>query len=230
MRSGLTDAFVAPIADALKVNENLTFVSLALNRVSNQGLADLTQALYLNVTLTRLDVSFNEVTDDGLAVFADVLRSNTVLASVLLASNRITEAGVRSLAEALPGNTSLTELDLSGNTQLDVSRSGSCGAALALLLRNGVALASLSIAGCGIGAVSTLGLAEGIAAHASIRHLALEGNEADPSACALLAASQSLREFKLGSVSAPAAAAFAPLLQREPNTKVTELVMRKRAV
>eukprot|EP00162_Nutomonas_longa_P009274 comp19139_c0_seq1/m.35617 comp19139_c0_seq1/g.35617 ORF comp19139_c0_seq1/g.35617 comp19139_c0_seq1/m.35617 type:complete len:414 (+) comp19139_c0_seq1:3-1244(+) len=179
--SGLTDAFVAPLAEALKANDKIQRLSLAHNRISNNGLADLTQALLLNLSLNTLILNDNEVGDDGIKLFADVLCSNAVLAHIDLSDNLITGSGVAAIGRALAANSTLTLLSLSDN---NLGHSG--GDAIASCISNSASIIDLRAARCALDESSTNAIAQALSASASLSRIDLAGNRFAEPACSII--------------------------------------------
>lgn len=121
------------IADALRVNQRLTALTLGQNHIGAEGAIDIFDALLTNTTLEYLDLSRSSLgtrvsspSDDAafspdtlespVGVFiADVLRDNATLSTLILHGNSLKDRAGSKLAKALKFNTSLTLLDLSQN-------------------------------------------------------------------------------------------------------------------
>lgn len=102
-------AGVSVIAEALKVNTQLTKLELAGNHLGDQGTADVAMALKRHSALTRLGLQINDIKDAGAVALADLLRVNTKIGSVSVEANNIGERGQAALELSLRSNTSLLE-------------------------------------------------------------------------------------------------------------------------
>ncbi|KAG5189462.1 leucine rich repeat protein [Tribonema minus] len=107
----------AALADALRVNDSITTVSLEWNSIGlfESGLESLASALELNRSVTTLDLRNNCISPAGGRALARCLRSNTTLRSLDLRWNELGNDGARALKDALNVNTTLESLLLAGN-------------------------------------------------------------------------------------------------------------------
>jgi Ran GTPase-activating protein (RanGAP) involved in mRNA processing and transport len=111
------------IADALRVNGALTKLSLAKNKLGEEGTKFLCDALVGNNTLKELDLS-GDCSGSGSGSniggtasakhVANMLLVNGALTKLSLASNYLKEEGTKAICKALKQNKTLKELDLSG--------------------------------------------------------------------------------------------------------------------
>jgi Ran GTPase-activating protein (RanGAP) involved in mRNA processing and transport len=120
---------VTAIADAMRVNGALTMLSLAKNRLGEEGTKAICEALEQNQTLKKLDISggaygftIGEYEDNiggsaGAKHVAKMLVVNGALTSVDLSENHLTNrgrdmTGITAIADALCVNGALTRCDL----------------------------------------------------------------------------------------------------------------------
>jgi len=126
------------------VQNNLTYLDLALNNIKNQGAIDLSKALgsinckliYLNLSenpiqsepikylfqslqnacLKTLIISRIKLDKEAIGYISDFIQNNQgKLTTLVMNGNNICNKGVGRISEALKANTTITELDLSSN-------------------------------------------------------------------------------------------------------------------
>ena len=123
------------MAEALKVNETLTWLDLSSNDLTYVGnymaqVIDLCEALKVNSALRTLDLKNNFLTAEGARLFADALTVNRTLTDLDLSVNSLSThvvpesdpmklfddmSGVIKLTEALKTNSTLQILNLADN-------------------------------------------------------------------------------------------------------------------
>lgn len=105
------------IANALRINNVLTDLSLWDNNIGDEGITAISQALKDNkkTNLATLNVAYNNISFDGTAALASTLIDSVVLTTLNLSNNRIDEEGGNLIANALKGNKVLTSLDIGNN-------------------------------------------------------------------------------------------------------------------
>jgi len=126
------------IADALRVDGGLTKMSLAANKLEEEGAKAICEALEQNKTLKELDISgvddpycpSNIGGSAGAKHVAKMLGVNGGLTSINMSGNNLTDSGrdmtgIKELAAALGVNGALTSLDLSNNALCGVNNFGS---------------------------------------------------------------------------------------------------------
>jgi len=131
---------ITAIADAMRVNGALTKLSLAKNKLEEEGTKAICEALEQNTTLKELDISGewhrSNIGGDyiggsaGAKHVAKMLGVNGVLTSIDLSGNQLcgigddywgneqgtyTAEGIKAIADALRVNGGLTSINLSGN-------------------------------------------------------------------------------------------------------------------
>eukprot|EP01125_Pyxidicula_operculata_P001029 TRINITY_DN1090_c0_g1_i1.p1 TRINITY_DN1090_c0_g1~~TRINITY_DN1090_c0_g1_i1.p1 ORF type:complete len:946 (+),score=170.98 TRINITY_DN1090_c0_g1_i1:387-2840(+) len=96
------------------------------NRIEDGGANFIAESLKANTSLTFLSLAGNGIGDDGAKSLADSLAYNSTLTHLHLESNSISEIGSQYLSQALSNNSSLTELSLSytkeGNEEKKIFR------------------------------------------------------------------------------------------------------------
>ena len=124
------------IADALRVDGGLTKMSLAANKLEEEGAKAICEALEQNKTLKELDIRGNRHRHGniggsaGAKHVAKMLGVNGGLTSINMSGNNLTDSGrdmtgIKELAAALGVNGALTSLDLSNNALCGVNNFGS---------------------------------------------------------------------------------------------------------
>eukprot|EP01062_Namystynia_karyoxenos_P058414 TRINITY_DN49966_c0_g1_i1.p1 TRINITY_DN49966_c0_g1~~TRINITY_DN49966_c0_g1_i1.p1 ORF type:complete len:1829 (+),score=795.29 TRINITY_DN49966_c0_g1_i1:87-5573(+) len=136
------------VADALPLNDNLTALDLAHNRIGPVGAHFLADALGENTGLRVLDLSHNPIARAGVGHIAEALLRNRTLSVFRMAHCDIDDAAGTVLAGALQDNVGLTQLDLSDNESVR-----ECGAAFARVIQVNTHLTDLNLSGTGVSAV-----------------------------------------------------------------------------
>jgi hypothetical protein len=151
---GVASAVV--IASLISVNGGLNKISLAKNKLGEEGIKAICEALEQNKTLKELDISGDMFGNSniggtaGVKHVAKMLGVNGALTKLSLAKNKLWEEGTKFLCDALVGNNTLKELDLSGDSSFGRSGSnigGTAGAkhvANMLLVNGGLTIIGLS--------------------------------------------------------------------------------------
>ena len=93
--TGLTDALLARLADALASNTCVKTVLFRNNSISDVGAQHLCQALMQNQHLLSLHLGNCLIADPGALAVANMLQSNSTLQELLLSCNAITGGWVR---------------------------------------------------------------------------------------------------------------------------------------
>ncbi len=115
---------ITAIADALRVNGTLTMLSLANNRLGEEGTKAICEALEQNKTLKELDISHygssfgtNIGGSAGAKHVAKMLGVNGGLTALDLSSNCLKDEGVSAVCEAIKSNkeTKLASLNMGAN-------------------------------------------------------------------------------------------------------------------
>jgi Ran GTPase-activating protein (RanGAP) involved in mRNA processing and transport len=106
------DNDVIRIANALEVNQALTYLDLSTNKIGDEGVKALTALLEKNLILLTLLLAQNNVGDHGATLISICLSANTTLTALDLQENPIGVKGATSLAQAVSPaiNTSLRRL------------------------------------------------------------------------------------------------------------------------
>jgi hypothetical protein len=116
-RAGETGA--AALAEALKVNDHLTYLGLADNMVRDGGAGALADALLFNNGLITLRLEDCGIGNIGCSALAKALWQNGTLEALYLVGNHFDDEGAADLAEMLDHNMVLKVLDIQ---QTPVSR------------------------------------------------------------------------------------------------------------
>lgn len=98
---------------ALKMNTSLTYLSVTVCPIGDQGATALADVLSVHPSLASLRFWSNYVGPKGAQAIANVLQTNTVLRELRLRYNSIQDLGAQSFREALKMNVTLTVLDFS---------------------------------------------------------------------------------------------------------------------
>ena len=125
-RGTYTAEGITAIADALRVNGGLTKMSLAENKLEEEGTKAICEALEQNKTLKELDISGHYGSNYGSNIggstgakhVAKMLGVNGGLTKISLARNKLGEKSTKVICEALKQNKTLKELDLSGHNNI----------------------------------------------------------------------------------------------------------------
>ena len=72
------------LAETLRLNAELTWLKLGVNRLGAGGVRELAEALRFNTNLASLDLAFNDLGDGGGQALAEALRLNTTLTALHL--------------------------------------------------------------------------------------------------------------------------------------------------
>eukprot|EP00316_Scyphosphaera_apsteinii_P001621 CAMPEP_0119324834 /NCGR_PEP_ID=MMETSP1333-20130426/64310_1 /TAXON_ID=418940 /ORGANISM="Scyphosphaera apsteinii, Strain RCC1455" /LENGTH=294 /DNA_ID=CAMNT_0007332639 /DNA_START=150 /DNA_END=1034 /DNA_ORIENTATION=- len=89
------------LAEALRMNPELTDLSLSWNAVKDRGAKALGDALSYNHKLTTLNLDHNAIKDAGAAAIAKGLKDNSVMRNVEIAHNGVSLAMQQKVREAL---------------------------------------------------------------------------------------------------------------------------------
>ena len=116
---GMNPSDVLSLANALKVTETLTVLSLPNNLLNDSSTRILATGLQENFTITSLDLSHNKISDRGVKAITKSLGENSVLTNLNLSDNRIHIDGGRYIGRALKGNSALENLNLRLNRLCD---------------------------------------------------------------------------------------------------------------
>lgn len=100
------------IADALKTNETLTEINLAINKLDDVVISKLAEVLQTNTTLRKLDLSQNKISVTGVQKIVCLLSVNTSLTKLGLCCNNFNSKIGSIIADALQKNETLIELNL----------------------------------------------------------------------------------------------------------------------
>jgi NLR family CARD domain-containing protein 3 len=114
---GVASAVV--IASLISVNGGLTKLSLAVNRLGEEGTKAICKALEQNTTLKELDISHSEIGGSaGAKDVAKMVGVNGGLTALNLSSNSLKDEGVNAVCEAIQSNkeTKLASLNFSYNS------------------------------------------------------------------------------------------------------------------
>ena len=106
----IDDAGGARVARALHLNQSLTRLSLAHNRLGANAGGAMAEALRANATLTHACLAGNLLTDAATVALAAALANNRTLTRLDLGRNSINAIGAQALRQALHTNQSLTSL------------------------------------------------------------------------------------------------------------------------
>ncbi|KJE91400.1 TKL/IRAK protein kinase [Capsaspora owczarzaki ATCC 30864] len=109
------DAEAQAIAQALKLNKNLSWLGLDFNQIGDVGAQAIAEALKVNTTVTTLNLGDNQIGNAGAQAIAQALKVNTTITGLNLQHVQISDAGAQTIAEALKVNTTLTTLGLGRN-------------------------------------------------------------------------------------------------------------------
>jgi Ran GTPase-activating protein (RanGAP) involved in mRNA processing and transport len=160
-RGTYTAEGITAIADALRVNVGLTKISLAGNKLGEEGTKAICEALKQNKILKELDLSgyvgyvgSNIGGAAGAKHVADMLGVNGGLTALDLSSNDLKDEGVSAVCEAIQSNkeTKLTSLNMGKN------RIGSVGAkSVAAMVAVTGALTSLNLSSNNLCSVTETG-------------------------------------------------------------------------
>ena len=107
------------IASLISVNGGLTKLSLAVNRLGEEGTKAICKALEQNTTLKELDISHSEIGGSaGAKDVAKMVGVNGGLTALNLSSNSLNDEGVNAVCEAIQSNkeTKLASLNFSFNS------------------------------------------------------------------------------------------------------------------
>ena len=207
---GVASAVV--IASLISVNGGLTKLSLAVNRLGEEGTKAICKALEQNTTLKELDISHSEIGGSaGAKDVAKMVGVNGGLTALNLSSNSLKDEGVNAVCEAIQSNkeTKLASLNFSYNSI------GPVGAnAVAAMVAVTGALTALNLSSNDIGShwdydqdeiVSTpegpKAIADALLVNGALTALDLSSNDLkDEGVCAVCEAIQSNKETKLASL------------------------------
>ena len=148
----ITSAGVLLLAVALRDNKTLKELSLANNRVCNEGIRFLAESLaYHNSTLTTLGVGSNDITDTGAGYLAQILVVNQTLHILTLQQNQIGNHGMALMMKALArSNRSLRTLNVSSNELI----TDECVESVITMLNGNQVLRELYLTKCGLSSAS----------------------------------------------------------------------------
>jgi len=107
--------------DAILYDQDLLFVNLSRNQLTDNAAFAVGEMLKVNQTLTELFLNGNNISDDGAIVIGEGLKENHSLVILGLSRNNIAHTGAEMLFFVLAAemNTSLKELDFSENPVSD---------------------------------------------------------------------------------------------------------------
>ncbi|KAF9165440.1 hypothetical protein DFQ26_000121 [Actinomortierella ambigua] len=112
------------VAQTLRRNQSLKYLSLANNNMDANRLVVLADALKFNTGLQTLDLSQNSVCGPmatGITALKNKMTVNKTLTKLVLANTNLQSEGAIALAEFLPETKSLAYLDLTGNDLVDIA-------------------------------------------------------------------------------------------------------------
>eukprot|EP00900_Chrysochromulina_parva_P019069 jgi/Chrpa1/27163/Chrysochromulina_OHIO_Genome00026158-RA len=172
---------ITAIAEALRVNDGLTKISLANNELGEEGTKAICEALEQNKMLKELDIS------GRVKHVAKMLGVNGGLTSINLSDNQLcgvwtdyagqhgayTAEGITAIADALRVNGGLTALDVSNNYLKD---EGVCAVCKAIQSHKETKLASLNFRNNDIGPVGANAVAAMVAVTGALTSLNLSSN------------------------------------------------------
>lgn len=138
------------IANTLKDNNTLMWLSLSSNRLGDHGIEVLAKALTgHNSTLSTLALHSTGITDQSVEYLAEMLKKNQTLMELGISGNEISDRGVQLLAETLTHhNSTLRWLYLSKNTLI----TDACIDSLIEMLERNRKLQELAIDNCNFSA------------------------------------------------------------------------------
>ena len=93
-------------------SQQVIFLDLCSNSISDQGAETIAAALKSNSSLTHLHLSHNAISDQGAGAIAAALKVNSSLTHLHLSHNVISDQGVEVIAAELRSNSSLTQFKL----------------------------------------------------------------------------------------------------------------------
>ncbi|KAG0221980.1 hypothetical protein BGW42_007043 [Actinomortierella wolfii] len=112
------------VAQTLRRNQSLKYLSLANNNMDANRLVVLADALKFNTGLQTLDLSYNNVSGPssaGITALKNKMAVNKTLTKLVLSNTNLQSEGAIALAEFLPETKSLAYLDLTGNDLVDIA-------------------------------------------------------------------------------------------------------------
>ena len=109
---------VAGIAEGLRSNHSLKYLSLQTCGICGTGMKRLADCLMVNDSLEELDLYANTISPEAARGFSDMLKHNSTLKKLAVSLCKLTDEAVKPLASALEVNSSLEELNLSHNIDL----------------------------------------------------------------------------------------------------------------
>ncbi|KAF9971644.1 hypothetical protein BGZ73_005398 [Actinomortierella ambigua] len=112
------------VAQTLRRNQSLKYLSLANNNMDANRLVVLADALKFNIGLQTLDLSYNNVCGPmatGITALKNKMIVNKTLTKLVLSKTNLQSEGAIALAEFLPETKSLGYLDLTGNDLVDIA-------------------------------------------------------------------------------------------------------------
>lgn len=114
-RSGLTDAHLAVLGEALAVNKSIGVLHLSDNVIGDEGFAQLARALSRNRNVTELYLEGNRMGDAGASAIAAAMAVCKHLQTLALDNNTIGAVGAEALATAIARPHRMKVLAFSGN-------------------------------------------------------------------------------------------------------------------
>lgn len=181
---GLCIRGAAALAEALKVNKNLTTLRLADNHLGGSGCKVLCEALLQNhSTFRELDLSENHLGGaDGALARAPLAKllalKNGSLHSLFLRSNKLADQDAMSLAGALEVNRTVTFLDISNNL---IGEKG--GLAFGSLLHTDTKLKELNLGWNQLRSKGAAAIADGLRANSLVEVVNLGWNGLGDDGC-----------------------------------------------
>lgn len=144
----ITSLGASMIANTLKTNQTLQWLSLSSNQLYDTGVEILATTLTQhNFTLTSLGLHATGMTDKGVEYLAKMLKRNQTLMELGLGGNEISDGGMKVLAEALTfHNRTLRWLHLSKNRLI----SDACIECLLQLFEQNRKLQAVNIDNCNL--------------------------------------------------------------------------------
>ena len=186
-RCGLGDKGAIALAEALRVNETVTTLSVVDNGLSLVGGEALFGALSKSKSMKRVDVSDNNLGDATLeehgmgAVIKALLAKNAVMQELILKNNRLSDRDAESIAEGCIENSSLLILDLEQNR---IGPRG--GEALGRMLGANAELREINLSFNQLRYFGSMALLQGLQRNNTVRRVFLAWNGVDEDGGVLL--------------------------------------------
>jgi Ran GTPase-activating protein (RanGAP) involved in mRNA processing and transport len=120
--AGLGDKGSHALAEAIRINSNITDLSLVDNWISPKGAEPLIASLCNSKSVRRLDMSDNRLGVQGSVVdvtagflIKSLVTKNSIITELILRNNRLSDKDVEHIADGVNDNVTLQSLDLSYN-------------------------------------------------------------------------------------------------------------------